>query len=414
MQAEARLKGRQAAPALRARKRQRRVPAAQRGLAGEPRVIRLALGRVPDRHDRVADVFVDRPAAIAVNDPRHHLEITAQRVGQLVRRQLLGGRGEILDVGEHDRDLGQLAAQHRLALLAEKLSHEIERHVLAHRPHGVLRLLKTLQHLADVAEDRLGWRRRKLERVHLFAFARDLALPALDRLQHHQAARQQREHDGERGEQQAIAQGQQAAEVMRARHDNPDDPILRAAQRPERHEVFPALVDNLARDHALRLADLLEHGVAERDGHFARHFAARDAQVVVVFVEHVIRHQARHQPALGVADENPVRIVLSFRGELDSHGLIELTRQQSHAQHAEKFSRRVLHHLLHADLHAPLLARQSGVELRPMQIAPQHAAKELLLRRRHESRMHRRILQRALLRHAGHLAPGTECREHRP
>ena len=44
-------------------------------------------------------------AAMLQRDVRHLGEILVQQRGDLLRLQALGGRGEILDVGEEDREL---------------------------------------------------------------------------------------------------------------------------------------------------------------------------------------------------------------------------------------------------------------------------------------------------------------------
>ena len=57
----------------------------------------------------------------------------------------------------------------------------------------------------------------------------------------------------------------------------------------------------------------------------------------------------------------------------------------------DKFARRIRDHLLHADFDATLRLRKIGIELRPVQIAPQELPGEILLRRRDKGRMRCRI-----------------------
>ena len=82
--------------------------------------------------------------------------------------------------------------------------------------------------------------------------------------------------------------------------------------------------------------------------------------------------------ARGVANENAMRIDLASRRQLELDCAIQLLREQSHAQDADEFSRRIGDHLLHADFDPALRLREIGIELRPMQIAPQESPGKIL------------------------------------
>ena len=74
--------------------------------------------------------------------------------------------------------------------------------------------------------------------------------------------------------------------------------------------------------------------------------------------------------ARGVANKNAMRIDLARGRKLKLHRTIQLLREQSDAEDADEFARRIRDHLLDADFDATLRLRKSGVELRPVQIAP--------------------------------------------
>ena len=84
-------------------------------------MVRNVQGSVPERHDRVADIFVDGPA------PFHDLLGHRREVPVHETRKVLGRvgvgfrqRGEITDVAEHDRQLAGLAGQLELFGIADQ------------------------------------------------------------------------------------------------------------------------------------------------------------------------------------------------------------------------------------------------------------------------------------------------------
>ena len=95
--------------------------------------------------------------------------------------------------------------------------------------------------------------------------------------------------------------------------------------------------------------------------------------------------------ARGVANKNAMWIGLARGRELELHRAIQLLREQSDAQDAHEFARRIRDHLLHADFDAALRLWKFSIELRPMQIAPQEFPGKILPRRRDKGCMRCRI-----------------------
>ena len=100
--------------------------------------------RIPERHDGVAHIFVD--GALAVEDRvGQRRQKTVHQRGQALGIVLvgLGNRGEAAHIGEHDRHLALLAAQHELFRRLRKLLHEGGRQILTegHADLPPLRLL---------------------------------------------------------------------------------------------------------------------------------------------------------------------------------------------------------------------------------------------------------------------------------
>ena len=100
---------------------------AQAGLG----VLGLALGfRVAeeDQH-RVADELVDGAAVLNSAIVRHFGEIFVEQLRDLLGLQPLGGRGEVLDVGEEDRELLALGVDGDVLLAAEDALVDLRRQV---------------------------------------------------------------------------------------------------------------------------------------------------------------------------------------------------------------------------------------------------------------------------------------------
>ena len=86
----------------------------QRGADGVNRVIRIVQRRVPERHNRVADIFVDR-AAVREHDVGHCREIFVDEPRQRLRIQLLGNGRKAAHIREHDGEGTHLTAEDELA-----------------------------------------------------------------------------------------------------------------------------------------------------------------------------------------------------------------------------------------------------------------------------------------------------------
>ena len=100
--------------------------AAHRPLA----MVALRDRRVEDGHDGVTDELVD--GALAVEDDlAGAIEVGIQRLGELLRGEALGQRGEAGDVGEDEADLAAVALDGECLGVVDQLVHHIRRHVAA-------------------------------------------------------------------------------------------------------------------------------------------------------------------------------------------------------------------------------------------------------------------------------------------
>ena len=127
------------------------------GIAGE--------GGAEQRHDGVADVFVE-DAAVVEDDLDHIFEVFVQHRHRAARAQSLGNGREVTHVGEQDRDPLVLALQRILAAF-EKLIGHLLRHVARHRGLDPLFAGHVLedQHRSDVLVGDVDQRhRRQVER----------------------------------------------------------------------------------------------------------------------------------------------------------------------------------------------------------------------------------------------------------
>ena len=64
-------------------------------------VVALRIGRSPECHDGVADVFVER-AQVLENDVRHLSQVLVEQANEFVGGHALGKAGEAANVAEHD------------------------------------------------------------------------------------------------------------------------------------------------------------------------------------------------------------------------------------------------------------------------------------------------------------------------
>ena len=130
-------------------------------------MLRRGRRHVPQHHQRIADELVDR-ATVRFHTAGRHVEIATERLSERGGRQRFGMRGEIRDVREHHAHLAKLGPQHRVATRIVELAHEVDRHVLHHRPQGRLGALDAGQGGANFGKGRCGWRWIETKAAHVF------------------------------------------------------------------------------------------------------------------------------------------------------------------------------------------------------------------------------------------------------
>ena len=82
-------------------------------------MIRLVQRRVPERHDGIADILVDR-AVMLQHGFRHRRQEVVEQRGERGRLHLLRDRREIADVAEHDGEIAQFSAQAQQAWICRQ------------------------------------------------------------------------------------------------------------------------------------------------------------------------------------------------------------------------------------------------------------------------------------------------------
>ena len=99
-------------------------------------VIGIVERGVPECHDRIADIFVDR-AAFGEHDPGQWVEQPVHQRGQPFRLvlQRLGNGGEAAHVAEQDRQGLALAAEVQLRRVRGEPLHQDRRQILRERAH---------------------------------------------------------------------------------------------------------------------------------------------------------------------------------------------------------------------------------------------------------------------------------------
>ena len=90
-----------------------RVDERDRGTNRALRIVLVRGRRAPDRHHRVADELLDRPA-VARHDRARHFEVARLDRAHLLRIERLGKGGEVLEVDEQDRDTAPLGRPRRV------------------------------------------------------------------------------------------------------------------------------------------------------------------------------------------------------------------------------------------------------------------------------------------------------------
>ena len=91
-------------------------------------MIGIVQRRVPERHDAIADIFVDR-ALVARDDLRHRRQKMVHEMGQGLRIHPFREGREAPDVAEHDRHDPHLAAERELFRMARELGDIMRRHI---------------------------------------------------------------------------------------------------------------------------------------------------------------------------------------------------------------------------------------------------------------------------------------------
>src|SRR5476649_1552479 len=121
--------------------------------------------RVPERHDRVTHVFVDR-APVRLDQLGHGRQEAVHETREALRIELLGNAREAPNVGEHHGDLAQLASELQELRIACYLLDHVRRKVhaegAADLPPVALRPYETQRRTTDI--DR-GQGRRRIDRI---------------------------------------------------------------------------------------------------------------------------------------------------------------------------------------------------------------------------------------------------------
>ena len=108
----------------------------ERGVATLGRVVRLFKRRAPERHHRVADVFVER-AVVAEDDLRHVRQIFVEQRGEFLRVQFFRNGGEPAHVAEHHGDF-RLARLHQIGIFQQPANHFRAQILLERAAHAPL------------------------------------------------------------------------------------------------------------------------------------------------------------------------------------------------------------------------------------------------------------------------------------
>ncbi len=116
------------------------------------RMVVLRQRRSPERHDRIAHVFVDG-RAVAVQNIRHFGEIEVEHLGQLARVELLRDGGEIPNVAEQHGQFPRLAVQRIRLRFAADRADDLRRYVLPEYRYQFL-LIVGLNEVGDEHIDR--------------------------------------------------------------------------------------------------------------------------------------------------------------------------------------------------------------------------------------------------------------------
>jgi len=94
-----------------------------------PDMIGIVERRVPERHDAIADILVDRPLALG-DDLGHRRQKTVHEMGQAYCVEFFRKARKAADVAEHDRHQPSLAAELEFFGMGGELGDKVRRHVM--------------------------------------------------------------------------------------------------------------------------------------------------------------------------------------------------------------------------------------------------------------------------------------------
>ena len=182
-------------------------------------------------------------------------------------------------------------------------------------------------------------------------------------------------HDAERDGEAGGRESRRAChEVIATRNDDPDNPALGLRQGAKRGEEFLAVEMKVPRAAGRLFSSTARSFGSASARRFRRQIGGRNAQVAIEILQ-LIGRARRASPRRPVASqiENAMRIGLTNRRQLELHCAIQLLREQS----GRAARRRIRPPASVTTCCTPLTSTpalrlgQFGIELRPMQIAPQ-------------------------------------------
>ncbi len=94
-------------------------------------MLRIFHGRAPERHDRIADVLVQRATVLFPDDTAHRGQVCVDVLAQLLGPQCFRNTRKATHVREQDGQFGVLRLHAVLARVGHNAVHYLRRHVLA-------------------------------------------------------------------------------------------------------------------------------------------------------------------------------------------------------------------------------------------------------------------------------------------
>ena len=224
------------------------------GFAGVELVGRVVERRVPERHDRVAHVFVDGALAIDDGVGERREEAVHQR-GQALRIVLvdLRDRGEAADVAEHDRHVARLAAEHELLRRLRKLLDQRRRKILTERRADLAPLRLLL--------DEIGEHQRQIDQQAGQQRKGEIDQQLLFREQVPGRADQQRDEGGAEQQQQDRAQDRRQPDDGDAHHERRAQFHADGIVRLRQHRVAQDAFQHLGVDFDARHGGIVGRGL---------------------------------------------------------------------------------------------------------------------------------------------------------